>query len=397
MPTAMQKNNPTPSVRWFILSGEYPPQHGGVSDYTRLVAEGLAAAGDEVHVWAPPCDAPEENAAAVIVHRLPDCFGPAGRAELAAALRQESAGTRLLVQYVPHSFGHRAMNLPFCVWLWRQGRRCNITVMFHEVTYPWIGSGRVVRHNFLALVNRIMAWFVARSARRVFASIPAWVEMLRRFTGRVRPEWLPIPSTMPRESDDQRVAALRTRLLGTEQTSTSRRLIGHFGTFGPRYRAALEALLLPLFTQEGGEHLCFLCVGRGGAEFAANFRQAHPAFAGYVLASGPLTAPEVSEHLAACDLFIQPYPDGVSTRRTSVMACLALGRPVLTNAGHLTEPFWAESGAVRLVTTVEAIPTAVTNLLADRPARIHLAATATALYMDKFDLPRTIERLRAEF
>jgi len=42
-----------PSWRWAILTGEYPPQPGGVSDYTRLVAEGLAVGGDEVHVWAP--------------------------------------------------------------------------------------------------------------------------------------------------------------------------------------------------------------------------------------------------------------------------------------------------------------------------------------------------------
>ena len=40
-------------MQWHILTGEYPPQPGGVSDYTRMVAEGLAAAGDEVVVWAP--------------------------------------------------------------------------------------------------------------------------------------------------------------------------------------------------------------------------------------------------------------------------------------------------------------------------------------------------------
>ena len=40
-------------IDWHIITGEYPPQPGGVSDYTRLVAEGLAAAGDAVTVWAP--------------------------------------------------------------------------------------------------------------------------------------------------------------------------------------------------------------------------------------------------------------------------------------------------------------------------------------------------------
>ena len=39
---------------WHLITCEYPPRTGGVSDYTRLVAEGLSEAGDEVHVWCPP-------------------------------------------------------------------------------------------------------------------------------------------------------------------------------------------------------------------------------------------------------------------------------------------------------------------------------------------------------
>ena len=38
---------------WHIVTSEYPPDVGGVSDYTRQVAEGLARMGDEVHVWCP--------------------------------------------------------------------------------------------------------------------------------------------------------------------------------------------------------------------------------------------------------------------------------------------------------------------------------------------------------
>ena len=40
------------TTRWAILTGEYPPQFGGVSDYTRNVATGLVAAGDVVTVYA---------------------------------------------------------------------------------------------------------------------------------------------------------------------------------------------------------------------------------------------------------------------------------------------------------------------------------------------------------
>jgi hypothetical protein len=40
-------------VAWHLVTCEYPPQVGGVSDYSLAVATGLAAAGQTVHVWCP--------------------------------------------------------------------------------------------------------------------------------------------------------------------------------------------------------------------------------------------------------------------------------------------------------------------------------------------------------
>src|SRR4051794_16529358 len=115
---------------WAILTGEYPPQPGGVSDYTRVVARALATAGDDVHVWAPPVS-PGDGAAVVqdegaVVHRLPDRFARAGRALCEADLRRRGPECRILVQYVPQAFGCRGMNVPLCLWLRRCGRRRDV-------------------------------------------------------------------------------------------------------------------------------------------------------------------------------------------------------------------------------------------------------------------------------
>ena len=104
-------------IRWVILTGEYPPQPGGVSDYTRLVAEGLAAVGDEVAVYAPPQSlGPDPAAPGVRVRRLPDRFGLRGLRWLDRELARDRPD-RVLVQYVPHAFGLKAMNLPFAAWV----------------------------------------------------------------------------------------------------------------------------------------------------------------------------------------------------------------------------------------------------------------------------------------
>ena len=32
------------------------------------------------------------------------------------------APRRLFVQWVPHGFGYKSLNMPFCLWVWRRAR-----------------------------------------------------------------------------------------------------------------------------------------------------------------------------------------------------------------------------------------------------------------------------------
>ena len=164
-------------TRWAILTGEYPPQSGGVSDYTRLVAEGLAAVGDEVAVYAPPQgNGPDSAPPGVRVRRLPDRFGLRGLRWLDRELVR-CRPDRVLIQYVPHAFGLKAMNLPFAAWVAARARRvAPVWVMFHEVAFPFVR--RPLRHNLLAVVNRVMARAIAGAADRVLVSIPSWGQLL---------------------------------------------------------------------------------------------------------------------------------------------------------------------------------------------------------------------------
>jgi 2,4-dienoyl-CoA reductase-like NADH-dependent reductase (Old Yellow Enzyme family) len=102
--------------------------------------------------------------------------------------------------------------------------------------------------------------------------------------------------------------------------------------------------------------------------------------------------------LAACDLLVQPFPDGVTTRRTSVMAGLINGRAVLTTAGRLTEPVWAETRAVALapVGDSRSLIALARALLADPDMRASLAARAESTYCRLFSLGHSIDTLRGE-
>jgi len=125
--------------------------------------------------------------------------------------------------------------------------------------------------------------------------------------------------------------------------------------------------------------------------------QNHPDLADRVAGTGELPPVEVAAHLRACDLLLQPYPDGVSSRRTSVMAGLANRVPVVTNLGTLSESLWAASSGVAVVRGPDpaALAAAVVEVFALSPEnRLALGARGAALYFSEFTLERTIERLR---
>jgi glycosyltransferase involved in cell wall biosynthesis len=101
--------------------------------------------------------------------------------------------------------------------------------------------------------------------------------------------------------------------------------------------------------------------------------------------------------IASCDVMAQPYPDGVTSRRTSMMAALEHARAIVTTQGLATEPLWQQSGAVALVPAADssAFASAVGELIGDHTRRRRYETAAKALYASRFELCHTIEALRA--
>jgi glycosyltransferase involved in cell wall biosynthesis len=139
-----------------------------------------------------------------------------------------------------------------------------------------------------------------------------------------------------------------------------------------------------------------LLMGRGSQAMHDELVGRYPELSGRLHATGTLAAAELSLHLSACDLMLQPYIDGVSSRRTSVMVGLSHGVPIVTTSGRLTEPLWQESEAVALVPieNIEALVETAKRLLSDAVIRRRMSAAARALYDERFAVERTIAALR---
>ena len=374
---------------WHLVTGEYPPAHGGVGDYTALLTAALAREGCEAHVWTA---APEADEDGVRVHDVGG-FGAEGLRRLDAGLAAFPAPRTLLVQYVPHAFGRRGTNLAFCRWALRRARMGDdVRVMFHEPFFPF--GWQRPRRNALAAVNRVMAAMLLRAARRAYVSTPAWERLLRPWAPRRlrRMEWLPIPSTVPRVDDPEAVAVLRARLLG----GGVRHVVGHFGTYGALVAPFLEPALLAVLAPPSRS--VALLLGERGPEFAAHLEAADPDLRGRLVAPGWMPPERLSIHLQACDVAVQPYPDGASARRTTLMAALANGVPTVTTLGPSTERVW-RGGPASLVSVMAdggTLAAEVLTLLDDEPRRARLSAEGREFYDRHFSIARTLDVLLAD-
>lgn len=377
--------------RWHLITCEYPPQVGGVSDYTALVAERLAGCGDEVHVWCPRT-ARTQHSAGVSTHGTLGSAGIGDLWRMGRALRAFADPRRhLLVQWVPHGYGFRSMNLAFCVWLWIRAtlHGDQVEIMVHEPNLVFKKGS--LRQNVVALVHRLMSVVLLRAATRVWISIPAWEARWRPYAlGRKLPfYWLPIPSNVPVVANETSVARVRG-----EYSREGQFLVGHFGIHGSAATGPLQEMI-PILLERCPEAVMLL-MGKGSEEFRAGLIGRLPQLAHRIRAAGTLAPSDLSEHLAACDLMLQPYPDGVSTRRTTAMAPLAHGVPLVTTTGPLTEEFWQDCNAVVMAPAGDAqgLVEAACLLLTDRVERDRMSSQARLLYDQRFEVRHVVAALR---
>ena len=365
-----------------LITCEYPPAMGGVSEHSRVIAEAAAAAGFDVEVWT---GAEGDGAPHVQVNSALRGFSGAAFGATDAALNKCPSPRRLIVQWVPHGYGRRGLNAAFSHWIRRRARTGDtVDVIVHEPFVDFFGGSW--RQPFAALIQRYMTWTMMRAATRVWLTIPGWESRLRLYAGAKlsTARTLPVPGTIPPVRDATNVANVRERLLKGRT-----RLVGYFGAGGSYAFDAIQTAVRELARQD----TALVCIGRGSDVMSQELHAvAGPTTA--VSGTGALQRDDVSLHLQACDALLQPYPDGVSGRRTTTISALQHGVPVATTIGWLSEAFWNDTRAVEGVaaSAPSRLGGAVLRLL--EPERNSAArAGAVELYRERFDPHRTMTTL----
>lgn len=362
-------------VEWHIITGEYPPQWGGVSDYTHRVAQELAKAGNQVHVWAPASPSGMAQPDLANVHALPGGFGWRWLRELDRGLKSFSAPRNVLIQYVPHMYGWKSMNLAFCLWICLQ-REHKVLVMFHEVAFSF-RAGQRYRHALLAFVHRMMAWAILRRVRHSFTSTEPYLALLKRLgSDRTALSLLRICSNLPVE--DYSFGASPANANGCSKGPFT---VGIFSNFTAPIREVLDPVVERLLENP---KIAVTLLGPGEAMRRA-MAERRPDAGGRIRTSGRLRVTKIAEHMRSCDALLQLYPEGASAARGTLIGALASGLPLVTNSGPATDRLLLDSNAMLFAgNTPGSIRDAIELLREDPAFGRELVARAQRLYQEYF-------------
>ena len=280
-----------------------------------------------------------------------------------------SEGT-LVLQYNPFSFGRWgfAPRLPFeMISLKRRRPHLRQAVMVHEA-FVSIDSAKSM---LMGAWQRLQLRAVLSAADVVMVSTSAWSPLL---PASCRPITAPVGSNLPDHRawrNDQREAVGAdggTLVLATFGTNHPSRLMDHVV-------AAANAIVA------SHRRVTLLCLGAGTPALEGLDR------AVIVRRPGRQSSEELATELSAADIYLAPFADGLSTRRTTLMAALQHALPVVGTEGRLTEIelrredaaiSWTPTGHPRLFAD------AAVELARDGMLRQRRGAAGRALYDRRF-------------
>jgi glycosyltransferase involved in cell wall biosynthesis len=364
-----------------LVTRRMPPAQCGVADYTLGLASALGGAHDVVVVTGTQ----PEIVATSGVRILPviPTWGPRGMVTLVRTLRNLKPDC-VVIEYVPFLYAQRGVNfwLPLAIcWMRLAGVRVLLTV--HE---PFVEIDSF-KHALVGIPQRAMLWLLIRGSQKVAVTASRWADLITPYAGSTPVFHLPVASNLPcvgMTPDERR--RIRAEL-GVADTDIV------VATLRPTGAGKPLDLMMDLWRKLRKKHerACLLVLGLTDSE------RHQVEGVGGVLDVGYVRPELASQLLSSSDVFIAPFVDGVSTRRTSVMAALAHGLPVVSTRGWLTDSIYAASPlALRAPDDVDGLLADLDGLVQSAQSRRECGDASRRFYAQHFDWPVLTGRFNDE-
>jgi glycosyltransferase involved in cell wall biosynthesis len=328
-----------------MLAGEFPPDQGGVGDYTARLSEALAGLGLPVGVLARKRkDQPDRRLytsgtrsddVSVPVQARIEAWDARAWPRVCRALAQLGPRPLLHIQFQAGAFdlGGSVHLLPTIVRSVLP--RARVVTTFHDFLIPYLfpkaGPLRLA-------TNRLLA-------RTSHAAIFTDLADLEQAGPGVRGHVVPIGSNLDPDPSAATLRADVRRLLGADEQTF---LIGYFGFLNAS--KGVPTLLESVARLKDTRPVRLVLIGaEAGISDPTDLGQARAVhdtierldLGDLVVRTGYLPPSDLSATLPACDALALPFVDGASARRGTLMAALAHGLPTVST---LPEPRPALAG-----------------------------------------------------
>lgn len=380
-------------MRIGLITGEYPPDRGGVGDFTNQLGQALVDLGHEVHVItarSPSTDLTQQRSPITVHRTVADWSWRCWKQILALA---ENLDLDILdVQYQAAAYRmHPAINL-----VPRPQGRPPVVVTFHDLKVPYL----------FPKAGPLRRWVVRMLARRADAVVVTNREDHLRLGGEIdshKLKVIPIGSNIepsPPAAYDREAERARWGIRPDDV------LLGYFGFLNEsKGGEELIRALHHLIEQDLPAHLLKIG-GRVGTSDPTNRAYAEKidrliadlALTPRVHWTGYASPAQISAALLATDVCVLPYRDGVSFRRGTLLACLAHGRAIVTTRPSVPLPQARDGETMLLVEPRDppGLAEAVTRLALSPELQTHLEAEAASLATE-FTWERIARRTAAVF
>lgn len=362
-----------------MVSGEFPPQHGGLGDYTNLLCQHLAQLGIEVGVVTSKAAGETARGkgfpVAPAVPRWDFLCWP----ELGKRIRTMDANI-IHVQYQTAAYGlHPAINLlPLALHMAHNPAKVVFT--FHDLDAPYTPWLRgPVRQLAMRAGERRCDAFVATNGadfQTLLASRPGLPS--------ARYHLIPIGANILNRPPLRYTRDLVRKKLGAGARTL---LLSHFGLLNQSKGLQDLLVAMKILLEQNMDVRLMLIGGTTGSSDRTNVPFANEiraqvqqlGLASRVIETGFLDPEQVTAHLLASDACVLPYRDGASFRRGSLMAALEHGLCTVTTRPAELE---LEDGVnVRLVDAANPVNLArvIGELADDEVARRRIGLEAAKL------------------
>jgi glycosyltransferase involved in cell wall biosynthesis len=321
-------------MKVIFLTGEYPPMQGGIADHTACLAQYLIPQGVEPSVlmsrrWQEIASAPtagEHHLPTPPIYPLIPNWGWRTWPAVSGFLKKHRPDV-LHIQYQAAAFDLKGW-VNWLPWYLKKGRsRTCVVTTFHDLRIPYLfpKAGPLRRRSMLAL---------ARYSDGVICTNQEDFNQLANERS-PRLNLIPLGSNVePQPPPGYDRDAWRRQYGATPETL----LLAYFGFLNESKGGEELIEALALLRQGGVDARLLFIGGEVGHADPTNVAYAEKVqalidrhhLAEVVYRTGYTDLSHVSANLLAADVVVMPYRDGVSFRRTTLIAALRHGRPVVS-------------------------------------------------------------------